>query len=52
MQTIRKLLEQEEAKITLLWNEEADNAAKESLDENLEKTEKYRRLNNPVRPTV
>jgi hypothetical protein len=49
-QTIRKLLEQEGAKITLLWvpshveipgNEEADDVAKESLDDNLEKTEKY-----------
>jgi hypothetical protein len=50
-QIIRKLLEQEGGKITLLlWvpsqveisrNKEVDYAAKESLDENLEKTEEY-----------
>jgi hypothetical protein len=48
--TIRKLLKQERAKLTLLRvpsqvgipeNEEPDNAAKESLDENLDKTEEY-----------
>jgi hypothetical protein len=36
--TIRKLLQQDN---TTLGNEEADNAAKESLDENLEKPEEY-----------
>jgi ribonuclease HI len=49
-QTIRKQLEQQEAKITLLWlpnhvriqeNKEVDNVAKESLDKNLEKTQEY-----------
>jgi hypothetical protein len=50
MQTIRKLLEQKGDKLTLLWvssqvrilgDVEMDNAANESLDENLGITKEY-----------
>jgi ribonuclease HI len=49
---IRKLLGQEEDKITLLWvpshveipmNENTDSAAREALDEHLDRTEKDHR---------
>jgi hypothetical protein len=49
-QTIRKMLDQEGPRITLLWvlshkgilgNETADQAAKEALDEDISTTERY-----------
>jgi ribonuclease HI len=49
-QTIRKMLDQEKPRITLLWvfshkkipgNDKADQAAKEALDENIPTTKRY-----------